>query len=139
MFSTLDAQNEFGYFPFIRQDAAQLTSQIVELPPSATNEVATAVTSQVPTAEETSSGDAAAATSIKPAAEISAPTTTSSPSHTVDDVEAGWGFFTYLFFFAVLVGAGFLLWWLGAIRFVMHIFNKQSGKAKYRRVDDLEK
>lgn len=81
----------------------------------------------------------AAATDVKPAAEIAEPTVPSTPSST-DEVpvpQEGWGFTSYFFFFAFIGGVGFLLWWMGATRFVMRILKQNGGK--YRRVDDLEK
>ncbi|THH29188.1 hypothetical protein EUX98_g4990 [Antrodiella citrinella] len=83
----------------------------------------------------------AAATNVKPAAEVAEPTVPSTPS-TDDDVpspQEGWGFFSYLFFFAFFIGVGFLLWYLGAARYALRLLSRNSALGRYRRVDDVEK
>ncbi|TCD62921.1 Peptidyl-prolyl cis-trans isomerase B [Steccherinum ochraceum] len=62
----------------------------------------------------------AAATNVKPVADVSEPTTPSTPSSSEDvsAPEEGWGFFSYLLLFAFIVGTGCLLWWIGATNMV---------------------
>lgn len=85
----------------------------------------------VPAANETANKEAAA-TTVKPVEDISEPTGSASSEGWVD-VQEGWGFFSYLFFLLVLVGAAFAFWRYNGARYVKLAFSGRE-RANYRQV-----
>ncbi|CAL1707305.1 unnamed protein product [Somion occarium] len=85
------------------------------------------------------------ATHVRPAEDISVPTTpASSEQDQQDEIEVpvqeeGWDFFNYILSIAIVVAVGLLLWWMGAGRAFKTFYERRAGRGKYRRVDDLEK
>ncbi|KAK7692989.1 hypothetical protein QCA50_004631 [Cerrena zonata] len=91
-----------------------------------------------------SSQEAHDVTSVKPAGDISVPTTPASDKDTEKEVETpvqeeGWDFFNYILFIAVIAAIGLGLWWTGALQAAKRYFSSRAGRGKYRRVDDVEK
>lgn len=74
--------------------------------------------------------------------EVASPvsTSTDSPSSGELEVEQGWTFINYVFFFGFICVVGVALWFLGGNRLVKRIMSGK-GKGGYRRVgeDDVEK
>lgn len=91
-----------------------------------------------------SSQEAHDATAVKPAADVSVPTTPASDKDAEKEVEKpvqeeGWDFFSYILFIAVVAAIGFALWWMGAPQALKRYWTSQAGRGKYKRVDDVEK
>ncbi|KAH9858771.1 hypothetical protein C2E23DRAFT_880203 [Lenzites betulinus] len=91
----------------------------------------------VPAATETANKEAAA-TTVKPAEDLSEPTGAVSSEGFVDP-EEGWGFFSYLFFLLVIAGAGFAIWKFEAVKYVKLLVSGRE-RAHYRKVEaDVER
>ena len=101
------------------------------------------ISSSTALAAAASSQEAHDATAVKPAADVSVPTTPASDKDT-QEVEKpaqkeGWNFFNYILFIAIVAAIGLALWWTGAPQALKRYLSSRTGRGKYRRVYDLEK
>ena len=76
---------------------------------------------------------------VEDAAQPSSIPNTSNEEQTQKPLEKGWGFFSYVVLFVVVVIGSLLTWWLCLGRVVKRLIAKRRGKDQYRRVDDEEK